>query len=314
MIYKITKYNLNKSYIYVIISVEFLNEVCFMESLTYLQSVLDSLTGESDIHICILSLSGIMSNKIMQLKTQNLTHVRIFCHAAKSTPKGATLCLACKALTIQKCHKSTEPYFGTCPFGLTEYVTPVYFDKNLICIIYVGHINAEDTKFKNTITRIAKRTNVDEYRLLLARPKQATKAQIARWSEIGEILKSYILMLCHYYKLQNKSDMHWCVRSINNYINENYATSLSLKRLAKLFFFNENYLGRLYKKEMGISFSDYVTQVRLEHACNMLKNTEKTIIEISCESGFNNVTYFNRVFKTEFGKTPTAYKAEISKE
>ncbi len=283
-----------------------------MENIASLQSMIHSLTAESDIHICVLSLSGIMSNSIMQLDTPNLTHVRSFCHAAKSTAKGATHCLACKALTIQKCHKSAKPYFGTCPFGLTEYVTPVYFDKNLICVIYVGHINAEDSAIKKRIKRMAKRTGVDEYRLLLARPKQATGEQIARWSQIGELVKSYIIMLCQYFKLQNKSDMHWCVRSINNYVNENYATALSLKRLAKLFFFNENYLGRLYKKEMGISFSDYVTRVRLEHACALLKNSNKSVIEISYEAGFNNVTYFNRVFKAAFGTTPTVYKANLA--
>ena len=285
-----------------------------MENIASLQSLIHSLTSESDIHVCVLSLYGIMSNSIMQLDAQYLTHVRSFCHAAKSTPKGATHCLACKALTIQKCHKSGMPYFGTCPFGLTEYVTPVYFDKNLICVIYVGHINADDAKIKSRISRMAKRTGVDEYRLLLARPKQATPEQLARWSQIGELIKSYILMLCHYFKLQNKSDMHWCVRSINNYVNENYATALSLKRLAKLFFFNENYLGRLYKKEMGISFSDYVSRVRLEHACALLKNTDKAIIEVSYESGFNNVTYFNRVFKNAYGVTPTNYKAKSASQ
>ena len=283
-----------------------------MEHITSLQSMIRALTAESDIHVCVLSLSGIMSNSIMQLDAQYLTHVRSFCHAAKSTPKGATHCLACKALTIQKCHKSSEPYVGICPFGLTEYVTPVYFDKSLICVIYVEHINADDKAMKERILRMAKRTGVDEYRLQLARPKQATEALLQHGAQIGEMIKSYILMLCHYFKLQNKSDLHWCVRSINNYVNENYNTALSLKRLAKLFFFNENYLGRLYKKEMDVSFSDYVTRIRLEHACALLKNSERSIIEISYESGFNNVTYFNRVFKSEFGITPTAYKAKHS--
>ncbi len=282
-----------------------------MEPIASLQTIVNVLSAESDIHICILDLCGMMSNTIMQLETQNLTHMHSFCHTAKSTAKGAMHCLACKALTIKKCHMSSAPYVNTCPFGLTEYITPVYFNQKLISVIYVGHINTEDEKTKQHIARMAKRTGVDEYRLLLARPKQTNAAKLEQWAQTGEILKSYILMLCQYYKLQSKSDMHWCVRSINNYVNANYANILSLKHLAKLFFFNENYLGRLYKKEMGLTFSDYVTKVRLAHACAMLKNTDKTIIEISLESGFNNVTYFNRVFKKTFGVTPTTYKIDL---
>ena len=64
----------------------------------------------------------------------------------------------------------------------------------------------------------------------------------------------------------------------------------------------------MFKKEIGITYSEYIISKRIAKAQFLLKNTTDTVINIAAISGFNNVTYFNRVFKKHLRLTPTEYR------
>ena len=70
------------------------------------------------------------------------------------------------------------------------------------------------------------------------------------------------------------------------------------------------YLGRLFKKETGMCIGDYINLRRLEIAKELLASTDDKIISISSSVGFNNVTYFNRLFKKQTGLTPLQYRSK----
>jgi AraC-like DNA-binding protein/uncharacterized RmlC-like cupin family protein len=67
-----------------------------------------------------------------------------------------------------------------------------------------------------------------------------------------------------------------------------------------------------FKKVMNTTFTDFVNQYRIQRACVLLQQ-EKTIAEVCFECGFNNVAYFNKVFKNLTKKTPSEFKKEITK-
>ena len=71
---------------------------------------------------------------------------------------------------------------------------------------------------------------------------------------------------------------------------------------------NEKYLGRLFKKEMGISFSEYCIGLRLEKAEESLLKSNDKIIDIALDCGFNNISYFNRVFRKKHNVSPGEYR------
>jgi AraC-like DNA-binding protein len=60
---------------------------------------------------------------------------------------------------------------------------------------------------------------------------------------------------------------------------------------------------------MGRSFVEVVNEARIKFACNLLKKTEKTVLEICYESGFNNLSNFNRQFSRITGTTPLSFRA-----
>ena len=73
---------------------------------------------------------------------------------------------------------------------------------------------------------------------------------------------------------------------------------------------NHQYVGRLFRTQIGTTFHEYLNGVRLQHAAQALREQpEKTVMEIALDCGFQNATYFNRVFREKYGVCPTEWRA-----
>ena len=103
--------------------------------------------------------------------------------------------------------------------------------------------------------------------------------------------------------MQQKSQMR--TLQINEYIMNNYNQPISLKSLADTLYLSEGYLSRYFKKIYNMSFSAYLRQVRLSHAMSELMYTDKAILQIALDNGFSSISFFNKVFKEEYGKSPS---------
>lgn len=92
-------------------------------------------------------------------------------------------------------------------------------------------------------------------------------------------------------------------------IHEQYSDKLSLSSLASQIHINGTYLSRKFHEEMGISFSEYLNDFRVQAAQRLLRqNTEKSISSISEECGFSSQHYFSSLFKKQTGYTPREYR------
>lgn len=106
------------------------------------------------------------------------------------------------------------------------------------------------------------------------------------------------------------TDAHVSVQRAIHYINENYNQDISMEQVAGSVFMNSAYFSQLFKREMGIGFNEYVTNLRMEKAKVFLKQPFLRINEVADLVGYQNTTYFNRVFKNYTGMTPTEYKEQ----
>ena len=73
-------------------------------------------------------------------------------------------------------------------------------------------------------------------------------------------------------------------------------------------------MSKLFKDETGKNFIDYVTDIRLDRAKEMLKAGQYSIKEITAETGYSDQNYFSRLFKRKFGLTPTEFKKNMDKQ
>lgn len=93
-------------------------------------------------------------------------------------------------------------------------------------------------------------------------------------------------------------------------INQNYKNPLSLEELAGEAGLSTPYLSKLFKKEVGISFLEYVSSLRLKAALEELIYTDDTITRIAMNSGFSGIKIFNAQFRKRFGCSPARYRRE----
>ena len=96
-----------------------------------------------------------------------------------------------------------------------------------------------------------------------------------------------------------------------SYINENYKKDISLASAAQNCYMTPNYVSQLFKKETGMTFVHYITQLRMEEAVRLLETTKKSTAEICSMVGYNDYFYFLRIFKKYTGKTIKQYRAEL---
>lgn len=108
---------------------------------------------------------------------------------------------------------------------------------------------------------------------------------------------------------------NYIVNSAKDYIAKNYSScELSLEAIADTLSISSDYLGRIFKKYTGQTFSEYLLNLRMEHAQNLLKTTHLSTIEIAEKVGYSNPTYFRISFKTHFGMTPRQFRLLQSRE
>lgn len=112
-----------------------------------------------------------------------------------------------------------------------------------------------------------------------------------------------------YYRSQNKFN---AIDKIVKYIDKNYKQKITLNDLSKISQYNRNYISQLFKQNLGINFYDYLTRIRLREAIYELGRTDKTISEIALSNGFPDIKAFNSAFKSNFGKTPSEYRNQLS--
>ena len=97
-----------------------------------------------------------------------------------------------------------------------------------------------------------------------------------------------------------------------SYIKENYAYEITLGELAAILPMSEGQFIRVFKQTMKLSPIQYLMRYRILQSCKLLQDTEKKIGEIANLSGFNNISYFNRVFLNTIGCTPKEYRENSS--
>ncbi len=104
------------------------------------------------------------------------------------------------------------------------------------------------------------------------------------------------------------------ILATQEYINRNYSSTLSVEMLASQVYLTPDYLSRLFKKSTKKSLSQYIRQVRMEKASELLRTTSLKVIDIGIEVGYPNYSYFCQSFREYYGKSPEKYRREESYE
>lgn len=159
----------------------------------------------------------------------------------------------------------------------------------------------------------------DELAVKCGQPFQETQLLInalpeSLWScrtpeEAEELFIRMGTALMDHIRRSNPSGGESIVRRIEAYLEHHYADEdISLSDLARRFHLHVTYLSELFKKTTGKNYSEYVTEIRMKKAKELMEHTELKVSDVAEMTGFSNANYFSQVFKKMTGMSPNEYR------
>lgn len=127
--------------------------------------------------------------------------------------------------------------------------------------------------------------------------------------ELAKRIKSQCSLMIG--QLENHQTGNPFVNAAKMYINKNYMKDITLSTVANEIYITSGYLSTLFKQVTGDSFVNYLNKVRIDHACELLKDVRLKTYEVAYLVGFQDEKYFTRVFKKLKGHNPSQYKKHI---
>ena len=98
------------------------------------------------------------------------------------------------------------------------------------------------------------------------------------------------------------------ILKVMDYIHKNYDKDITLEELSRLANYSSSYFSTLFKAVTNNSYLEYLNHYRVKKSMELLKTTDKKVIDIAASVGFQNVSNFNRMFKSMIGMSPTDYR------
>jgi len=126
--------------------------------------------------------------------------------------------------------------------------------------------------------------------------------------------KEYKLLAGELYQAENHNFTNDRLTKVMHYLNTCYLKNVELKKVAEIANLHPSAFCRFFKEKSGKSLSQFVNDMRISYACRLIIEGKMTVSQVCYESGFNNLSNFNRSFKRQTGFTPTSYFKEFHKK
>ena len=133
-------------------------------------------------------------------------------------------------------------------------------------------------------------------------------------NELTEWFGRYIAFALSFLEADDGKRMHPVVKRTTRYIQEHIAEPVTLHDAAAALGISAGYLSTIFTKAMGVNFTEYVNQVKIARSKEILREGGRKVYETAYLLGFDNVCYFNKLFKRQVGCTPGQYQSLAERE
>ncbi|WP_449539121.1 response regulator transcription factor [Ferdinandcohnia sp. Marseille-Q9671] len=132
--------------------------------------------------------------------------------------------------------------------------------------------------------------------------------QVETFEHLECVLEDIFEKLLEQIKSVNLTNRNEDILKAQKYVQIHYGEKISLNEVASHLHLNPSYFSRMYKKETGEGFVEYVTKVKMAKAIELLDHSTKSVEQIACELGYESKSYFLRTFKKYYGVSPKSYR------
>ncbi len=215
-------------------------------------------------------------------------------------------CYACDCTAFAHVRATGQTYIYHCHRGFLEALIPITEGDDIICALVIGQV--QDT----AVPPFPSDAQLAEFLLSAGIPADAVANQTASYHEMLKMPRArfeayaYFLEMC----AQSIYDNRWIRRDertlidmFRDYVRKNICREITVSGVAAALNVSASHLSRIIARELGTTFTQYVTARRMEIACNLLKTTSLSVADIASQLCYEEPTYFMRVFKRHTGMT-----------
>ena len=227
-------------------------------------------------------------------------------------------CAACLQSQSQIAEAAGEqPHTGVCFAGLCETAVPLRLGSRSVGFLWTGQVflrKPSKLQFRRTLNVLASRgIDLDQEALRGAyfQMRFVSRKQHAAAVKLLSIFAQHLEMLSNQIVIQRNNAESPTITKAKNFIREHHAEDLSLAQVARSANASQFYFCKLFRRTTGLTFTKFLSRVRIESAKRLLINPHLRVSEVAYEVGFQSLTHFNRVFQKILGHSPTEYRLKL---
>lgn len=269
-----------------------------MENLEAIRKYCEYLEKEAGFNLTIYRKTGENENEMLfRMIPIQQVHFNSYCMFVKDVPGMHKKCLECQRKAIDKCSIG-KSFGGICHAGVFEYVYPLKFGNVVAGALSVGAYKADD--FGKYAKTICDNNAVTEY-------SSALKSDIPEKERVDTLIIPLLCMIKNVF-LYNELKAGAPILQVVAFCERAYTKKINVEYLSKRFFCSASYIARNFKKETGKSLPEFINDLRIKNAMQLLQSTNSDIAQIGATVGYDDPSYFTKCFMKITGVTPKSWR------
>ncbi|MEX1117611.1 MAG: helix-turn-helix domain-containing protein [Terrimicrobiaceae bacterium] len=256
--------------------------------------------------------AAIVDKDDWHLSLHGARHETPFCALLVNHSKACASCLRCQSLLRKRAR--TKSCVTACPFGLTEAAVPIRVGADTAGYVITGQVMRDEPTeagFQAVARKLNPTVGLDAARRAwFSTPvltRRAFESSVYLLSQFAE----HLAITGNQLALQIGNREPGVVTKARTYLATHIDEDLTLAEVARAAGASTFYLCKLFRKHLGMTFTEYLSRCRVERAKQMLLKPTARISEVAFQAGFQSLTHFNRVFRRVVGDSPTDYRHHL---
>lgn len=312
------------------------NQLDYIINIQKFQNIQDDIAKATDMAVIAIDYKG---NPVTEHSCCSE-----FCQKVRKNQPLAKLCEKCDSRGGLEAARDQDAYIYLCHMGVVDIAIPIVVNDQYLGAIMAGQVRIkEDNDQLERIVSKKYQKNLDEFPELNDSYNKLPIMPIEKIEAVAHMINNLMNHIICEAALKNslyeanqrlqdvskKEEVHLyyeekksrkkttepykltLLKPALTYINENYKEKIYMDNMAYLCNISPGYFSKIFKRETGENFSNYVNIVKLNKAKELLETTNEPVINISLDLGFEDCGYFIKVFKKYIGETPAHYRSNF---
>lgn len=189
---------------------------------------------------------------------------------------------------------------------ITDYLEQLAFEKQINSFV----LRMFRMDVEQLVYQYLRKNHVEMHKLFDSKEAETLSDLAVQSIEYMKQYADYLIeKSMEYTEMTEKTDS--IISQVKEYLDNHYCTAISRNDLADVVYLNPNYLSRLFKREMNTSINSYLIDKRIDKAKSLLEHSDMPVHAVSMEVGYNNFSYFTKLFREKTGQTPNEYRKSM---